>query len=437
MGKHQGRRIAVLLIGMLFVGGQFTACAPAHIPDKTKSAETIPNSGAAKETSAEHLSLAKQFGQRREWDGEILLAESKYAAVILHEDSAQKYPALAEALEQTKRMVVRSMEDEFDNLLAAAKEELALLGADSFVTKTSTLDVQIRRADSVAVSLLSDSTLVYGNIHDRYLNGTTYDTATGEELRLTDVVTDMSRIPAIVKRELTAHTWTGDFLSETAVEDYFRDTPVEDIRWTLDCNGVTFYFGNGDLAQLGRNGQLAATVSFAEYPALFGEKYRTAPEACMVELPLNHPYYTDLDGDGTLEELNLAPVLDESGLFYAGFQIYTDTDAQFDYEAFQADITHRTGGYHPYAIKTAEGRHYLYIFAEGSELASNDMTLRVIDITGSGFRKVGDMHIGPGYIPVDCAWGLTDPENMMLENFETQQETAAYCVGSDGMPVRK
>ena len=65
------------------------------------------------------------------------------------------------------------------------------------------------------------------------------------------------------------------------------------------------------------------------------------------------------------------------------------------------------------------------------------MKLRVLDITGGGFKEVGDMHIAPGSIPVDCSYALTDPENMMLENFETQQETAAYCVGSDGMPVLK
>jgi hypothetical protein len=47
------------------------------------------------------------------------------------------------------------------------------------------------------------------------------------------------------------------------------------------------------------------------------------------------------------------------------------------------------------------------------------------------------MHVAPGYIPVDCTWALTDPENMMLENFETQQGTTAYCVGSDGMPALK
>ena len=33
-------------------------------------------------------------------------------------------------------------------------------------------------------------------------------------------------------------------------------------------------------------------------------------------------------------------------------------------------------------IKTADGRHCLYVFAEGSELASGDMELRVIDVTG-------------------------------------------------------
>ena len=78
-----------------------------------------------------------------------------------------------------------------------------------------------------------------------------------------------------------------------------------------------------------------------------------------------------------------------------------------------------------------------FAFAEGSELASNDMELRVLDITGGGFKEAGDMHIAPGYIPVDCTWALTDPENMMLENFETQQETAAYRVGRNGMPVLK
>ena len=407
---------------------------PVETPEVTAPVETPEPT--AKET-AQLLTLSKFFVQQWEWDDEILLALSEYNAVTLLGDDTQKFPALAETLEQRKNMAVRSMGDEFDNLLATANEELALLGAGSFVTKESTLDVQIRRADSVAFSILSDSFLVYGNINDRSLGGTTYDTATGEPLMLTDVIKDMSKIPAIVKKELTSHTWTGDFSSGTAVEDYFRDTPEDGITWTLDYNGVTFYFGNLDLAEIGRNGRLAVTVSFAEYPELFNEKYMAVPKAYIVELPLKHPFYTDLDGDGNPEELDVTPVLHESGLLYEAFDVYTDTDAQYYHAEFSADNAHRTGGYHPYYIKTADGRHYLYVFAEGSELASNDMELRVIDITGGGFKEVGDMHIAPGYFPVDCSYALTDPDNMMLENFELMEETTAYRVGDDGMPVRK
>lgn len=405
---------------------------PTESQDTTESTIAVPE-----QTAAEHLTLGKYFSQQWEWEEDILLALSEYNGVTLLGNSTHKYLALTETLDQTRRMIAHSMEDEFDNLLATAKDELALLGADSFVTKASTLDAQIRRADSVAVSLLSDSYLVYGNINDRGLHGTTYDTATGEQLMLTDVIKDMSKIPAIVKKELTSHTWTGDFTAETAVEDYFRDTPEDDLAWTLDYNGVTFYFGNGDIAEIGRHGRLAATVPFAEYPDLFEKKYIAVPDSYMVELPLKHPFYTDLDGDGTLEELDVTPVLNESGLFYESFDIYTDTDAQYYHVEFSADITRRTGGYHPYYIKTSDGRHYLYVFAEGSKLAASDMELYVIDITGGEFKEVGDMHIAPGYVQGDYTWALTDPNNMMLENFELMEETAAYHVGDDGMPVRK
>ena len=381
------------------------------------------------------IALSKSFVQQWEWDDEILLALSEYSSITLHEDSAENYSALAETLNQTHNMATRSMEDEFDNLLVTAKEELDLLGADSFVTKESTLDVQIRRADSIAVSYLSDSTLVFGKINGRYLNGTTYDTETGKQLMITDVIKDMSRIPAIVKKELQSHMWNGDFYSDTAVEDYFRDTPEDGIRWTLDYNGVTIYFASGEIADLG-DGHLAATVTFAEYPELFNEKYTAVPESYIVELPMKLSFFTDLDGDGNPEELDVTPFFHESGLFYEGFGVYTDTDVQYYYAEFSADTLHRTGGYHPYYIKTADGRHYLYIFAEGSELASNDMELVVLDISGGKFSRIGDMHIAPGYLPVDCTWALTDPDNMMLENFELMEETRSYRVGSSGMPER-
>ncbi len=404
--------------------------------ENTESAESETEERAPEQPDAEVLSMVKYFSQTWEWDDEILLALSEYNGVVLSEEAKQAYPELAEALEQGRNMMVRTMEDEYDNLLSTAKDELALLGEDSFVTKLSTADVQIRRADSTAVSYLTDSYLVYGSINGRFLQGTTFDTASGKQLTLGDIITDMSRIPEIVKNELAGYTWTGDFFTETAVEDYFRDTPEDGFVWTLDYNGVTFYFGNNTLAETGE-GCLAATVSFAAYPELFSEKYMAVPASYIVELPLNHPYYTDLDGDGDLEELTAVPFSDETGLVWESLGFYTDTMIEFYHVERQADTVRRTGGYHVYYVKTADGGSYLYVFAEGSGMAAEDMELCVIDCTDGSFTIVDDAHLAPGYVPVDQSRALTDPDNMMLENFAEAQGVQVYRVGDNGMPVQK
>ena len=186
------KQMTTMLLGILAAVSALASCTAVPDPvetavedtgtalSQTASSETESDVTVSEPISAESLTLIKHFGQQTEWNDELLLAVSEYSAAALTDESAQKYPALAETLEQTKNGAVRSMEEEYDSLLAVAKEELDLLGADSFVTKESAYDEQIRRADSAAVSILSDSFLVYGNINDRYLNGTTYDTETAK-----------------------------------------------------------------------------------------------------------------------------------------------------------------------------------------------------------------------------------------------------------------
>ncbi|MBR3999889.1 MAG: hypothetical protein IKI93_16275, partial [Clostridia bacterium] len=130
------KRIAVLFVGVLLIMCQLAACNAEHIPDETEPFEKITDKTeteyegndtimpSPEQTVAEQIMLVKYFRQQSEWDDEILLAVSEYTAVVLREDSTQKYSVLSDTLEQTKNMTVRSMEDEFDNLLAMAKEEL-------------------------------------------------------------------------------------------------------------------------------------------------------------------------------------------------------------------------------------------------------------------------------------------------------------------------
>ena len=90
----------------------------------------------------------------------------------------------------------------------------------------STLDIQVRRADSVVLSLLSDSYSDYGWIEDfRRIHGTNYDAQTGLELALGDVVDVNNDLADAVANELNSHQWAGDFDYRDAVQAYFANTP--------------------------------------------------------------------------------------------------------------------------------------------------------------------------------------------------------------------
>ena len=186
------------------------------------------------------LSLQKQSGGLYDWEDDGLLVRSEYSGVMLWNEDTAEYPQLAEVLEQTARMAKRTMEEEFDNFCVSVREDLPW-SSEEMLPWISILDVQVRRADSVSVSLLSDSYSDYGWIEDfRGMHGTTYDTQTGQVLALDDVVEVNNELAQAVLKELNSHMWAGDFYADDTVEAYFANTPHEDISWTLDYNGVTF-----------------------------------------------------------------------------------------------------------------------------------------------------------------------------------------------------
>ena len=402
-------------------------------PQETEGTEVVeePQDSSVAAEKPQVLSLQETRKARYEGinDFEKFLMINKFNYVTFWE-GAETYPDMARMMSETAGMITRSQEDEADNMVSFAQE---MFDVDSyFETQISTVDTQVRRADSVAVSYLTDSYADYGFIDEfRGMQGSNYDTQTGQQLALTDVVKDMTQIPALVQKELNSHLWAGEGYSETAIQDYFNNTPEDGISWTLDYNGVTFYFGDGDITEPGNGGQ-TATISFAEYPELFEEKYRNVPEAYMVRLPLDSSFFTNLDGDSTLEELNVTGVYNEEGRFYSQFGIYTDTDGYYHYEDFYAY------GYNPYYVKTADGKHYLYLFCEENDADNRQMMLVVFDVSDGLFVRVGEMNAAPAYIPSDNFILPLDPEYLRLDNFDSmEQDFGVYMVGEDGMPVRK
>ncbi|MBQ8527497.1 MAG: hypothetical protein IJ429_03400 [Lachnospiraceae bacterium] len=442
-----------LIIWMICFIGVCAACGkesaqPTSVPetaeDNTSERETVEiddKEELQEDTSSENeevvqlpqiLSLQESRNARYEGinDFEKLLLISEFNNVTFWE-GADKYPEMNRTLSEIEGMQTRTLEEEADNMLSFATEMGMLDGdAENFETQISSLDVQVRRADSIVLSYLTDSYADYGFIEDfRGLQGSNYDVQTGKELLLADVITDMETIPAAVLKELNSHLWAGEGYSENVVGDYFKNTPEDGISWTLDYNGVTFYFGDGDLEEPG-NGCLSATVSFAEYPELFHEKYTNVPESYMVELPLDHSFFTDLDGDGTLEELNCSGVYNKTDRFYSQLGIYTDSEGSFHYEDLFAY------GFQPYYVKTTDGNHYIYLFCEESESGNRQMMLVVYNVNGGALTRIGDMNIAPAYISSDHFVLPLNPNHMLLDNYDSQaQDSEYYMVGADGMPV--
>lgn len=166
-----------------------------------------------------------------------------------------------------------------------------------------------------------------------------------------------------------------------------------------------------------------------EYPELFNEKYMSVPQAYMVKLPMDSSFFTDLDADGTLEELNCTGFNDDVGTGYTDFGLYTDTDGYYHYEECVAY------DFNPYYVKTADGNHYLYVFREESNVENRQMVLMVYNVTGGKFAKVGEMNVAPQYFADNVFIFPLDPGSMWLVG---PDDTSAneYYVGDSGMPVK-
>lgn len=373
------KRIVCILLTLCFTVA-LTSCGEKPPQEDTPSGTT--ENAENREISV--LSLNKEYISDYEWykDTSAMLVRSEYTDVTLDKAMEKDYPLLAKALAETSVMRKRAMEDEKDNFIALLTDEFES-NNEAFSTYVSTLDVQVRRADSVAVSILED----YGKEDSRSFNGLNYDTESGKELGLADVFTDTSKIPATVEKEIMSRIGEDETDGDTAVIEYFKNTPDDSITWTLDYNGVAFYFNSGDIAPTNFGIQVV-TVNFAEYPDLFNEKYTIVPDEYIVSLPASAPFYAYITGDKKTEELTVSGHYDEDTKFYHTISINSET-SEFEAEWFSY--------IEPYYVKTKDGKIYLCVFSVNNEEEGKDFTLSVYDFENGKVKLLSTSKTG-----LDC-----------------------------------
>lgn len=366
-----------------------------------------------------------------EWSEEygMALAELECSVIHLGDEDAKRYPELADALSAAADFYEVNMLDGFDMDKELAKE-LISSGAEGFNTLVSILDTHIRRADDVVLSILYDSYYYNGmNDGNRSFWGGNYDAETGKELYLPDVVTDIDEFAKVVEAELFSTVGADIFYSDTIIEEYFKEYGADGTHWTLEYNGVTVYFGEGEIAGSGF-GAINLTIEFAEYPELFNDKYTAVPEAYIVGLPMKSNFYTDLDGDGSSDELTIADS-------YEG-EFGVDRTLSLRISTSETDYTEKlmANDCEAYYVKTADGKNYLYVLME----LEAQTELYTFHITDTGINKVGTQTIAPHYSDQTVSV-LTDPDNMHFDIFgKADIEPVGddfFTAGYDGMPAQR
>ena len=121
---------------------------------------------------------------------------------------------------------------------------------------------KIRRADSNVVSIANELTeYVVQNLGLTAIFGVSFDSQSGKKLSIDDIANDRAKLAEAVKVQAEKFDIQLPF-DDKSIEDFLSS---ENCSWTVDYNGITFYFNPSD-----KSGKVdSVTVDFADYKEIF------------------------------------------------------------------------------------------------------------------------------------------------------------------------
>ncbi len=331
-----------------------------------------------------------------------------------------------------------------EQMLAIAAQDRAerqAAGANFFSAHESLSDVFVRRADTMAVSLMEFHQSYEGGVHGMYgITGRNFDAETGQTLALADVISDREKLAEAVKADLRRRYPKASFMeSGSTLMAEMTDQMLRDdvLPWTLDPTGVTFYF-NPYLIGSYAEGIYTATVLFDEQPEIFAERYRRAPAAWCMEMRGYVPARVSF-ADGSRAEVNVTT---------------SDSGLRITKDGVVLNDSGETAGLRPVLVSLPDGRRYLYV--DSVDAGDTWETLRVYDLNGAAplcvpmkQRMTRRADVEEDFAeaergePKNDAYAdksfylMADPENFLMTLLDTATGKAVLCqcrVGADGTP---
>ena len=294
----------------------------------------------------------------------------------------------------------------------------------------------VMRADSQVISLRSYNNDYAGGVHGDYAYyGTTFDTVTGEELKIQDIVTDMPSFRQQAIKDIDKYLQEN--YSDGLFEDY-QDT-VEQIwegedgfNWYLNESGIMVIF-NPYVVGPYAMGAVTVPLPYSDYASYLNQDY-TMPE-------------TTSAGNGELTEETVTKIRTsrlEGGaqVNYGDLNVYMDQKNEFGGGTLTIELNEQKEQTEYFdrlcdsqILYLEDGRVFVLLVADH---ASDDYELFLYEVT-DGKLKMTDqqdnLFIGDGSV---LAGGRKNGMLMLKKNvnvFGSYQCSMTYSIGDDGKLV--
>lgn len=441
----------ILSVSMLNGCGKKTADATAGTTAIQENSSVEETTTEAKESSAEETKAEEEgqvnqekqdpaaivpvtvdYSHDGDWKDQKTLFFSKVAQIKLLDDDHKKLQDVLKALNQSALDDQKSVIDENKEY---AEQEYA--SNPDMVEYTFDRDILVARSDETVLSMAVMESSYLGGAHPFCATiGRTYDTQTGKELSLKDVVSDYDGIYEYVKTQLEENYDQSMFFEDyqDTLQKMFYDESGDygTVQWTISQTGLSIYFNQYDLAPYVAGSQ-QVDISFKAQPQLFQSRYVVEKESYTKVIRENNSCFADVDGDGKEEEISYSVAHDEYGF---GGAITVTCDGQtFDTTEVDKDASDAYGAYGAYSsegyvLHTSDGRTYLYL----QHLDDND------------YRYVNVFRLDqgrPSYVGYEgMAWynaQILDPDSFMLytrlDVLGTYYGMKRYHVDEAGLPA--
>lgn len=397
----------------------------------------------------------KTLLQDKEKRGDKIIYKGSFESPVLSDASALTYPALAETLEKQADAAYADYQQQRADFVADASERY---GDDPDYFDNGYYEnythVWLRRADDKVMSYVSYYSNFEGGAHGMYgQNGYTYETETGKQLGLKDVLKDTSKLNDILEKEILENYDKEDFEDlkghlkhfDPDVTEYKESTNGGDdyvypYEWCLLPIGIEFYFEPYSLSYYAA-GEQDVLLTYEDYPDLFVEEYKADGEQGFTYDFLGYLNIFDITGDGKRDSLWVEADDTDDQNFATGLTVGLNGKKEE-----VKDVTfYNDGGPSRLAtyIRTSDGRQYIYteamvddIYDELFVFDLNKGKAKYVDGTTSYMK--GITKLTEDFIYYRMA-GI-DPERIELfkqiDILVTFDAKAPYHVGKDGMPER-